>query len=121
MVLSAIGNGLWILLFALAYGMMDKVLTVIQESFVIDDVSEARKILAGVFAAVILLCMGCIVGLVFMYQRKRAGFWIYTICNGAFALMVLSNLGNGNMNPIFVGLVSIGFIIGFSRHLKWMR
>lgn len=121
MVLSIIGNGLWILLFVVAFGMLDEVLVELQKSYLFDDVSEARRILAIVFSIIILLCVGCIVGHVLMYQRKRAGFWIYAVCNGLFALLVLSNLGNGNIQPIFVGLISVGFIIGFSRHLKWMR
>jgi hypothetical protein len=121
LVLSYIGNGLWILFLLVAFSMLDKLIDAMEAIFVDVPMDVARRALALTLGAFIATCVGSIIGLILMSKRKRVGFWVYAVSNGIFALMVFANLGNGQLQPIIIGLASVGFIIGFSKHLKWMN
>lgn len=115
-IFAYIGNGFWglviliVILWALAASASFERIMNLQ-------VLEPGALLAGGLIAVVL-CALPIFGAAMMTKGKKSGFWLYAVSNG---LWVLLNFASGVPQNIFVGAISLGFIIGFATQLKNLR
>ena len=120
-IISYVGNGFWALAFFII------MILVFSNNSVIDEMTQGRLdiggmggIIAGAFLFVIGMCAICIVGAYKMHQGKKNGFIYYAIGNSIWALLLFAGNG-GQITNIIIGLISVGFVLGFASKLKELR
>lgn len=79
---------------------------------------EQKGVLIFTFLVMLALCIVPIFGCIKMSKGLKSGFYMYVAANG---LWVLLNIIAATPQNIFVGLVSLGFIIGFGSQLKHLK
>jgi TRAP-type C4-dicarboxylate transport system permease small subunit len=103
---------------------LDMVMELIEKMLPSDaqtDWDLLQDIMMLAFSAIVALCVASIVGVVMMNNGKRGGFIVYAISNGIFALLLFSGVSAENPQGAIFGVISVGFIFLYRRHLKWMR
>jgi hypothetical protein len=116
-IFAYIGNGFW--------GLIILILTILTltsfdmiERLIGVGLGEQKGVLIFTFLVMLALCIVPIFGCIKMSKGLKSGFYMYVAANG---LWVLLNIIAATPQNIFVGLVSLGFIIGFGSQLKHLK
>lgn len=78
---------------------------------------DPMGILVGMIVGLII-CILPIFGAAMMSKGKKSGFWLYLIPS---LLWVILNISSGDTPNIVIGLITVGFIVGFATQLKALK
>jgi magnesium-transporting ATPase (P-type) len=116
-IFSYIGNAIWALLFVIVVlaieSMMSQFINRLDAPGMSTD--QLMTFMVIVCLVILLMCIVSIIGTVRMTRGKKSGFYMYAIANGIWVILLLMG---GTPQGIVVGLISLGFIIGFGMQLK---
>ncbi|MBK9192260.1 MAG: hypothetical protein IPM77_12545 [Crocinitomicaceae bacterium] len=116
-IFAYIGNGFWgLVIFILMILAMTSIDTI--ERIVGGSLGEQKGVLIVTFLIMLAICILPIFGCIKMAKGFKSGFYMYAAANG---IWVLLNIFAATPQNIFVGLVSLGFIIGFGSQLKHLK
>ncbi|MBL7900231.1 MAG: hypothetical protein JNJ99_16970 [Crocinitomicaceae bacterium] len=116
-IFAYIGNGFWgLVIFILMILTMTSIDTI--ERIVGGSLGEQKGVLIVTFLIMLATCVLPIIGCIKMSKGYKTGFYMYVAANGIWTLL---NIIAATPQNIFVGLISLGFIIGFGSQLKHLK
>lgn len=117
-ILSFVGNGFWLLASLIVLVMVFANVGDFVELLPTNDSGDAFiGILAFSLLVVMALCIISFIGASKMYKGEKSGFRYYLIGEGLWATLIFLG-NNGVFAYILLGIISVGFIIGFYTQLK---
>ncbi|MEX1002737.1 MAG: hypothetical protein WDZ35_11535 [Crocinitomicaceae bacterium] len=116
-IISYVGNSFYALLMLAIIFLLESFKSEFVNQIEDADVSTDDFMLYMVVGCIILIIasIACIIGAYKMTKGKKWGFFVYTLFN---ALWVVALIMGGTPQGIVMGIVSIGFILGFASQLR---